>query len=215
MFGRAARRRGARAATARRQADGDPAFERARRAGRFDGRRRCVPARARRPAHPALRRQPDGGAAPRARTSFCPSALPARARARLGGRARAGRVMPNPVPRCPSSRRARSSRRLGFDGPDARLRRPADGPEGARRRARSARARRGVALLVAGDGPERAALERDAAARARPAASACSARCRVSEVLELFRAADAALLSSTLGELPAHASSRRSPSARR
>lgn len=104
-------------------------------------------------------------------------------------------VLPNPTPPLPELRpRDELRRELGFDGPTlvfaGRLtaQKSLDlGIEAARRA--------GVALVIAGDGPDRAALERLGGARflgARPREA----------VLELFRAADASLLSSSWENFP-------------
>jgi glycosyltransferase involved in cell wall biosynthesis len=104
-------------------------------------------------------------------------------------------VLPNPAPPLPELRSREELRReLGFDGPTlvfaGRLtaQKSLDlGIEAARRA--------GVALVIAGDGPDRVALERLGGARflgARPREA----------VLELFRAADASLLSSSWENFP-------------
>ena len=104
-------------------------------------------------------------------------------------------VLPNPAPSLPELRPRDELRlELGFDGPTlvfaGRLtaQKSLDlGIEAARRAA--------VALVIAGDGPDRAALERLGSARffgARPRKA----------VLELFRAADASLLSSSWENFP-------------
>jgi glycosyltransferase involved in cell wall biosynthesis len=104
-------------------------------------------------------------------------------------------VLPNPAPSLPKLRlRDELRRELGFDGPTlvfaGRLtaQKSLDlGIEAARRA--------GVALVIAGDGPDRAALERLGGARflgARPREA----------VLELFRAGDASLLSSSWENFP-------------
>ena len=104
-------------------------------------------------------------------------------------------VLPNPAPPLPKLRpRDELRRELGLDGPTlvfaGRLtaQKSLDiGIEAARRA--------GVALVIAGDGPDRAALERLGGARflgARPR----------EVVLELFRAGDASLLSSSWENFP-------------
>lgn len=104
-------------------------------------------------------------------------------------------VLPNPAPLVPPLRpRDELRAELGFDGPTlvfaGRLtaQKSLDlGIEAARRA--------GVALVIAGDGPDRAALERLGHARF------LGPLPRV-RVLELFRAADAALLSSSWENFP-------------
>ncbi len=104
-------------------------------------------------------------------------------------------VLPNPAPTLPELRpRDELRRELGFDGPTlvfaGRLtaQKSLDLGIDAARRA-------GVALVIAGDGPDRAALERLGWARflgARPREA----------VLEFFRAGDASLLSSSWENFP-------------
>ena len=104
-------------------------------------------------------------------------------------------MLPNPAPTLPPLRpRDELRAELGFDGPTlvfaGRLtaQKSLDlGIEAARRA--------GVALVIAGDGPDRAALERLGHARFLGALPR-------ERVLELFRAADAALLSSSWENFP-------------
>src|SRR5262249_12828313 len=104
-------------------------------------------------------------------------------------------VLPNPAPRVPEHRpREQLRAELGFDGPTVvfagRLTAQKSLPLGI-----EAARRAGVALVVAGDGPDRAALEALGGARflgSLPRAG----------VLELFRAGDAALLSSSWENFP-------------
>jgi glycosyltransferase involved in cell wall biosynthesis len=104
-------------------------------------------------------------------------------------------VLPNPAPPLPALRpRDELRRELGFDGPTlafaGRLttQKSLDvGIEAARRA--------GVALVVAGDGPDRAALERLGHAR-------FVGPLPRDRVLELFAAADASLLSSSWENFP-------------
>ena len=104
-------------------------------------------------------------------------------------------VLPNPAPSVPSLRpRDELRAEFGFDGPTLVFagRLPAQksldlGIEAARRA--------GVTLVIAGDGPDRAALERLGHAR-------FLGPLRRERVLELFRAADAALLSSSWENFP-------------
>jgi glycosyltransferase involved in cell wall biosynthesis len=104
-------------------------------------------------------------------------------------------VLPNPAPPLPQLRpRDELRRELGFDGPTlvfaGRLTAQKSLDLGI-----EAAGRAGVALVIAGDGPDRAALERLGGARflgARPREA----------VLKLFRAADASLLSSSWENFP-------------
>ncbi len=198
----------------------DPAFERARRrglsAGDVDAFRLGAAGSSRPAAAPRPRRRRVRGAA----HVVCPSAwlrelaigwgVAGRARHRA---AEPGAARPRELPDAATS----CSAELGVNG---------------RRRSRSpgrltaqkslevaleavARGRRASRSSSPATGPEREPLERHAASAGSATACASSAPRRASDVLELFRAADAALLSSALGELPARASSRRSPSGRR
>ena len=138
----------------------DPAYERARRWGLWRGSleefQARAPGAATRPlrARARLRR-------PARRARRHAVGVPARARARLGRPARSRvTVLPNPAPPLPELRpRDELRAELGFDGPTlvfaGRLtaQKSLDvGIEAARRA--------GVALVIAGDGPDRAALER-------------------------------------------------------
>jgi glycosyltransferase involved in cell wall biosynthesis len=104
-------------------------------------------------------------------------------------------VLPNPAPAVPGLRAREELRaELGFEGPTlvfaGRLTAQKSLPLGI-----AAARRAGVALAVAGDGPDRAALER--LGHARLLGPLPRAR-----VLELFRAGDAALLSSSWENFP-------------
>ena len=114
----------------------DPAYERARRWGLAHGSLEEFQQRPGRGDLP-LRLARDADVR-RAAHVVTPSTLPARARARLGRRARPGDAAARTRPRrCPSSPRARScARRFGIERPDARLRGAADRPEVARARDR-------------------------------------------------------------------------------
>ncbi len=125
-----------------------------------------------------------------------PVRLPARARGRLGRRSRprvaASRIPAPPLPELAPREELRE--KLGFDGPTlvfaGRLtaQKSLDvGIEAARRA--------GVELVIAGDGPDRAALEALGYGRF---LGALPRR----EVLELFRAGDASLLSSAWENFP-------------
>jgi glycosyltransferase involved in cell wall biosynthesis len=171
----------------------DPAFERARRRGLFAGTlagfqddrsARTLPFRA---ARDAIVR--------RAAHVVCPSAYLAGLAAGWGVPAERIDVVPNPAPDVaglPSRGEARA--RLGFAGPTVvfagRLTR-----QKALEVAIGAARLAGVSLVVAGDGPDRERLERLGGATflgAQPRA----------RVLELFRAADASVVSSSWENFP-------------
>jgi glycosyltransferase involved in cell wall biosynthesis len=180
----------------------DEAFERAVRAGRFGGtleefQQVAGGVRVR------LLRATRNAALRRAKRVVVPSAYLGDLALGWGVRADRLVVVPNPAPRLqtlPSRDEART--RLGLNGftlaAAGRLTR-----QKALADALDALARvDGVSLVVAGDGPERLSLER------RAAAPDVSGRVRFTgalsrdEVLTLFRAADAALLTSTWENLP-------------
>ena len=108
-------------------------------------------------------------------------------------------VVPNPtpdLPLLPTREEARAA--LDIDGPDARVRRADRPSEVAGRRDGGRRPGwRAFDSLVAGDGPEREAMERLASDRVRFLGPLPR-----EEVLRLFRAADASLLSSTWENFP-------------
>ena len=202
MFGRS----GIAAALARRplvvKLTGDPAFERLRRrgvVGAMSTRSRSggggLTAR-------ALRQLSDRGAATSGARLHA-ERLPARSRDRLGSRPERVSVMPNPAPFArPSEPRAELRARFGLDGPtlafggrltaqkslDVMLAAVAAVP------GRGARRRR--------DGEEREALVATSRPRARRPRHGCSARCRASDVLDVFAAADASVLSSSWENFP-------------
>jgi glycosyltransferase involved in cell wall biosynthesis len=171
----------------------DPAYERARRWGWFDGTlaefqrerdRRTLPLR--------LARDLD---LRRAAHVVTPSAY--LRELVLGWGVPAGRVtvLPNPAPAVPELRPREELRaELGLDGPTlvfaGRLTAQKSLPLGI-----EAARRAGVALAIAGDGPDRAALESAGGARFLGAMPR-------ERVLELFRAGDAALLSSSWENFP-------------
>ena len=179
----------------------DEAFERARRSGRFDGTldqfQAAGGARFR-----ALRATRDA-ALRRARHVFCPSAYLRRLALGWGLEPERVSVLPTPAPEVPPlPPREELRAELGLDGRllafagrlgpqkslDVALEAVAAVPE--------------VTLAIAGDGPDRAALER----RARELGLGGRARFFGSVpregVLRLFRAADAALLSSSWENFP-------------
>ena len=197
-------------AAARRQADRGPALRAGAPVGPGSRRPRWSSSGAR-AARDLLRRVRDHVARP-GRPRRLPERVPARARARLGARpgARHGAAESRPAP--PISRPARSC-----GGGSGSTGRRSSSPDGSRRRSRSRSGSRrsrpppGSSSSDRATAPERAALEARAAGLPRPlprpAAAARGARAAP-------RAATRRC-SPRLGELPAHASSRRSRSARR
>jgi glycosyltransferase involved in cell wall biosynthesis len=171
----------------------DPAFERARRRRLFDGSiaafqhergARTLPLRA---ARDVIVR--------RAAHIVCPSAYLAELTAGWGVPAARVDVLPNPAPDAdgvPSREELRAT--LGFDGPTivfaGRLT-----EQKALHVALDAARRAGIRLVIAGDGPDRARLESIGGA------TFLGAQPR-ERVLELFRAADASILSSTWENFP-------------
>jgi glycosyltransferase involved in cell wall biosynthesis len=171
----------------------DPAYERARRWGLWRGSledfQRSAPL-----ATLPLRVARDADARAAAHV-VTPSAYLRNLALSWGVPAERATVLPNPVPPLPQLLpRDQLRRKLGFDGPTlvfaGRLTAQKSLDLGI-----AAASRAAVALVIAGDGPDRAALERLGGARflgARPREA----------VLELFRAGDAALLSSSWENFP-------------
>lgn len=171
----------------------DPAFERARRRGIFtgslaefqrDGSSRTLPFRA---ARDAIVR--------RAAHIVCPSAYLAELTTGWGVPPERVDVLPNPAPDTSGVvTREEARARHGFDGPTlvfgGRLT-----EQKALDLAIGAAGRAGVRLVIAGDGPDRARLERLGGA------TFLGAQTRAA-VLELFRAADASILSSSWENFP-------------
>jgi len=171
----------------------DPAFERARRFGLWHGSLERFQSRPPLASLP-LRLARDADVR-RAAHVLTPSAYLRELALGWGVPAARVTVLPNPAPALPElAAREELRARLGIDGPTlafaGRLtaQKSLDvGIEAARRA--------GVALLVAGEGPDRAALERLGHARFLGSLPRLG-------VLELFRAADAALLSSSWENFP-------------
>jgi glycosyltransferase involved in cell wall biosynthesis len=171
----------------------DPAFERARRWGLFHGsleefqRERGVRTLALRVARDLDAR--------RAAHVVTPSAYLAGLVAGWGVAERRVTVLPNPAPPVPELRpRGELRAELGLDGPTLVFAGRLTAQKSLELAIEAARAA-GVALVIAGDGPDRAGLERLGYARfvgpvPRP------------RVLELFRAGDAAVLSSSWENFP-------------
>jgi glycosyltransferase involved in cell wall biosynthesis len=179
----------------------DEAFERARRSGRFDG--TLDEFQAAGGARFRLLRATRDAALRRARHVFCPSAYLRRLALGWGLDPERVSVLPNPAPDVPSlPPREELRAELGLDGRllafAGRL-----GPQKSLDVALEALAALpGVTLAIAGDGPDRASLER----RARELGLEERARFLGSlprdRVLRLFRAADSALLSSSWENFP-------------
>ena len=138
----------------------DPAFERARRWGLWRGSLEEFQARAPRDARAPLRLARDADVR-RAAHVVTPSAYLRELALGWGVPPDRVTVLPNPAPPLPELRpRDELRRRARLRRADARVRRPADGAEVARRRDRGGAPRRASRSLIAGDGPDRAALER-------------------------------------------------------
>jgi glycosyltransferase involved in cell wall biosynthesis len=171
----------------------DPAFERARRRGLFRGSlaefqrergARTLPFRA---ARDAIVR--------RAAHVVCPSSYLAELTAGWGVPAARVDVLPNPAPDVDGLCSREDARaRLGFDGPTLVFAGRLTEQKNLELAVDAAR-RAGVRLVIAGDGPARPRLERLGGA------TFLGARPR-DQVLELFRAADASILSSSWENFP-------------
>ena len=173
----------------------DPAYERARRLGAFAGSLEEFQ-RARGAAVLPFRAARDA-AVRRAAHVVCPSAFLRELAVAWGLDAERVTVLPNPAPSVEDVRpRQRLREELGLAGPTlvtaGRLTAQKQLPV-----AFAAAERAEVDLLVAGDGPERASLEREAGPRVRLLGPQPRRR-----VLELYRAADGALLSSAWENFP-------------
>src|SRR5581483_3619733 len=171
----------------------DPAFERARRFGLWHGSleefQRAAPL-----STLPLRLARDADVR-RAAHVVTPSSYLRELALGWGVRPERATVLPNPAPPLPELRpREELRRELGIEGPALAFAGRLTAQKSLDAGIEAAR-RAGVALLVAGDGPDRAALERLGHARflgPRPRQA----------VLELFRAADAALLPSSWENFP-------------
>lgn len=180
----------------------DEAYERARRRGLFHGDLDDFQRHRGGPVIAALRAARDAGLR-RASRVLCPSAYLRDLAVAWGVPIERTAVVPNPAPHLPALPGRREARaRLGVNGAllafAGRI-----GRQKALEVALEAVCRvQGVALAIAGDGPERAAVER------RAAELGLEGRVRFlgpqprERVLELFRAADASLLSSAWENFP-------------
>jgi glycosyltransferase involved in cell wall biosynthesis len=179
----------------------DEVFERQRREGRFEG--TLDDFQASRGARIRFLRWTRDRALRRASHLFSPSAYLRDIAVGWGLDPTRISVLPNPAPQLPelpSREELRSE--LGFDGPTlafaGRL-----GPQKALGVALDAVAAvPGVTLAIAGDGPDRAELERQAAALGLDGRVRFLGSVSRDRVLRLFRAADASILSSSWENLP-------------
>ncbi|HET7566571.1 MAG TPA: glycosyltransferase family 4 protein [Gaiellaceae bacterium] len=175
----------------------DPAFERARRRGEVGGdvdafQRLGGGARVR--AYRLARDLELRGAA----HVFTPSAYLAELTVSWGVPAERVSVLPNPAPAVPELRPREELRAgLGIDGPTLAFAGRLTAQKSLEVAFEAVAANEGVTLLVAGDGGERERLERLAGERVRFLGAQPRER-----VLELFRAADASLLSSSWENFP-------------
>lgn len=180
----------------------DEAYERATRSGRFDG---TLEEFQRLPGSPRdrLLRATRNAALRRARRVVVPSRYLRGVALGWGLAPERVEVVPNPAPELPDSpTRAETRAALGLDGPAlgaaGRLT-----PQKALGDALAALARvPGVQLLVRGDGPERAALERQAAELGLDGRVRFLGAGTRDDVVRLFRAVDAALLTSAWENMP-------------
>ena len=179
----------------------DEAFERARRSGRFQG--TLDEFQAADDARNRFLRATRDAALRRARHVFCPSAYLRRLAIGWGLDEERVSVLPNPAPEVPSLPARESLREelgleghvLGFAG---RL-----GPQKSLDLALEALAHvPGVTLAIAGDGPDREALERRARELGHDGRARFLGSVPREGVLRLFRAADASLLSSSWENFP-------------
>jgi len=171
----------------------DPAYERARRWGLWHGSLEDFQASAPLPTLP-LRLARDADVR-RAAHVITPSSYLRELALGWGVEPRRATVLPNPAPPVPELRpRDELRTELGLDGPTLAFAGRLTAQKSLDLGIEAVR-RAGVALVVAGDGPDRAALERRGHAR-------FVGPLPRQRVLELFRAADASLLSSSWENFP-------------
>lgn len=173
---------------------GDPAYERARRRGLFRGSladfQRAAP-----PSTLPLRAVRDAGLR-RAAHVVCPSAFLRELALGWGLEPDRVSVLPNPAPTVGGLPPREALReRFGFAGPTLVFAGRLTTQKSLHVAIEAARRAGGVELVIAGDGPDREALERLGGARFLGAAPRDT-------VLELFRAADAAVLTSSWENFP-------------
>lgn len=202
MFGRSA----AGALAARRpyvvKLTADPAFERARRRGMVGGDVDAFQHGGGGLRAIVLRRARDLELR-RAAHVFCPSAYLARLAVGWGVPEEHVSVLPNPAP-APARLRDREELRaeLGFSGPTIAFAGRLTAQKSLASAVRAALAADGVALAIAGEGPDRSELERLAGELGAPERVRFLGPLPRGRVLELFRAADATILSSSWENFP-------------
>jgi glycosyltransferase involved in cell wall biosynthesis len=202
MFGRSA----AGALAARRpyvlKLTADPAFERSRRRGLVRGDVEDFQQGGGGPVGLVLRRARDAELR-RAAYVFCPSAYLRRLVLAWGIPSERVSVLPNPVPSVPDlPDREELRRSFGLNGATLAFAGRLTAQKALGRALESVAAADGVRFVIAGDGPEREALERRAeelGLRDRVRFLGTQPRRRI---VELFRAADAAILSSSWENFP-------------
>jgi glycosyltransferase involved in cell wall biosynthesis len=180
----------------------DEAFERARRAGRFDG---TLDAFQREPGDLRVRwlRRTRTAALRRARHVFCPSAYLREIALAWGLEPARVSVLPNPAPEVPElPPPAELRRELGLDSPLVGFAGRLTAQKSLELALRAVAAVPGVTLAVLGDGPERQVLERRAGELGLDGRVRFLGRGDRDDVLRLFRACDAALLSSSWENFP-------------
>jgi glycosyltransferase involved in cell wall biosynthesis len=180
----------------------DEAFERERRAGRFDGSLEEFQ-RARGGLRRRLLRTSRTAALRRARRVLVPSTYLREIAVAWGVPAARLTVVPNPAPELPTlPSRDEARATFGLEGPAVATAGRLTAQKSLGDALQAIARVPGVALLVLGDGPERAALERESASLG------ISDRVRFlgagtrDDVLTLFRAADAMLVTSAWENLP-------------
>lgn len=180
----------------------DPAFERSRRRGLVEGDVDQFQGGGGGPLGFALRRARDFELR-RAAHVYCPSAYLRKLVLGWGIPSDRVSVLPNPVPALPAlPEREQLRRELGLNGATLAFAGRLTAQKSLTRALDAVAAADGVQLVIAGDGPDRAALERHAAdvgVAERVTFLGAQPRQRV---VELFRAADASILSSSWENFP-------------
>jgi glycosyltransferase involved in cell wall biosynthesis len=180
----------------------DPAFERSRRRGLVEGDVEDFQRGGGGPAGAVLRRARDAELK-RAAYIFCPSAYLRRLVLAWGIPPERVSVLPNPVPSVPDlPSREELRRTFGLNGATLAFAGRLTAQKSLSRALESVAAAEGVGLVIAGDGPDREELER----RAQELGLGDRVRFLGTQprrrIVELFRAADAAILSSSWENFP-------------